>query len=399
MRIDISVNRPFHSVLMANSLSVLKHEVSIYSAAPRRYFSGLSDAVRNRFIPAPMLSAAYKLGFSLPSPLDHLDTSLFDRSVALSLGGEDLFIGWASQALYSARKAKRNGARFVLDRACPHRDFQDMLVARESERVGAQSPKFSERWRERQLEEYEMAEAILVPSRYTMASFPDHLQQKLIQAPLLGRCRFPEAVSTSRHETFTVGVVGGNPLRKGYLYLLQAWKKLALPQAELLIRTGDFHDYPALQALMESMPTVERVGYVADIAEFYQRCDVFVLPSVDDGFGMALIEAMANQRACIATTHCGASEIMTSGKDGIVVTPGDSDALAEAIEALYKDEELRQSMALHGAQTARAFVESRAYEAGMGRLFARLWPDTALSSAAGKPAALGSSTGDSITGD
>ena len=342
--------------------------MSIYSAAPRRFFSGLDDKVHTRFVPAPILSAAYKLRLTLPGPLERFDTFLFDQSVALHLDGTELFIGWASQALDTARKAMRHGARFVLDRACPHRDFQDALVVREAERVGARMPKLAKWFRERQIEEYELAEVILVPSAYTVSSFPEHLQPKLLKAPLLGRCRFPESVRADRNSTFTVGVVGGNPLRKGYLYLLQAWRKLALPNARLLIRGGDFAGYPALQALIRSMPWVEHVGYVPDISDFYQRCDVFVLPSIDDGFGMALVEAMANQRACIATTHCGASEIMTSGKDGIVVAPGDAEALAEAILSFYEDEDFRHSVAVQAARTARTFAESRAYEGAMETL-------------------------------
>lgn len=357
---------------MANTLSDLNQDVSIYSAAPRRYFSGLNDQVRTRFVPAPVLAGAYKLRLSMPRWLDRMDTWLFDRSVALGLDHADVYIGWASQTLHSAQRAKRLGSRFVLDRACPHRDFQDMLVWREAERVGGEVPKSAAWFHDRQLEEYELAEVILAPSTYTMKSFPEHLQPKLLKAPLFGRCRFPESVRVGRNKTFTVGVLGGNPLRKGYLYLLKAWKKLALPNAQLLLRAGEFTGFPVLEELMDGLPGVQRVGYIPDISDFYQQCDVFVLPSIDDGFGMALVEAMINQRACVATTHCGASEIMTSGKDGIVIPPGDEDALAEAILKLYEDEELRQSMGREAAHTARVFADSRAYEIAMDKLIGML---------------------------
>ena len=179
MRIDISVNRPFHAVLMANTLNHLAQSVSIFSAAPRRYFSGLDDGVRTHFVAAPILGAAYKLGISVPASMDRVDTWFFDHSVALRLDGPDVFVGWASQALLSARRAKRRGARFVLDRACPHRDFQDTLISQEAERAGAKVPKLADWFRERQLEEYELADVILVPSAYTMKSFPASLQAKM----------------------------------------------------------------------------------------------------------------------------------------------------------------------------------------------------------------------------
>lgn len=368
MRVSISVNRPFHAVLMANTLSQLHQDVRIYSAAPRRYFSGLDESVSTAFIPSPLLGASYKLKVSLPGALERFDTWLFDRSVSLSMGDSDLFIGWASQSLHSARRARSFGARFVLDRACPHRDFQDRIVAEQAERVGAQPYKQAAWFRDRQLEEYELAEVILVPSDYTMESFPEHLQGKLLKAPLVGRCRIPDSVSPVRNKPFTIGVVGGNPLRKGYLYLLQAWKALGLPDAQLLLRAGDFSDYPVLDELVRSLPNVKRVGYLPDISEFYRRCDVFVLPSVDDGFGMALIEAMVHQNACVATTHCGASEIITSGQNGIVVPPGDADALAQALLILYENEDLRRHLAVQAGVTARVFVESKAYRGAMSKL-------------------------------
>jgi len=113
--------------------------------------------------------------------------------------------------------------------------------------------------------------------------------------------RFPRETHPQRHPEFTVGVVGGEPVRKGYLYLLDAWERLALANARLLIRSdANFVRYPALQQRLARLSNVEIVRYVPDINNFYQRCDVFVLPSVDDGFGMALFEAMANEVPCIA---------------------------------------------------------------------------------------------------
>jgi glycosyltransferase involved in cell wall biosynthesis len=116
---------------------------------------------------------------------------------------------------------------------------------------------------------------------------------------------------------------------------------------------------------------VELVRYVPDINHFYQRCDVFVLPSVDDGFGMALFEAMANEVACIATTHCGSSELLTPGRDGIVIPPRNAELLAEALLSLYRQEELRRAMASAARDTAAALSRndsSPLYDAAIGML-------------------------------
>jgi glycosyltransferase involved in cell wall biosynthesis len=181
------------------------------------------------------------------------------------------------------------------------------------------------------------------------------MRSKIIKAPLFGRCAFPAETHPERHPQFTVGVVGGEPVRKGYLYLLDAWERLALANARLLIRSdAHFARYPALQQRLARLTNVEIVRYVPDINDFYQRCDVFVLPSVDDGFGMALFEAMANEVPCIATTHCGSSELLTPGRDGIVTPPRNADLLAEALLSLYQQEELRRTLASAARATAAA---------------------------------------------
>jgi glycosyltransferase involved in cell wall biosynthesis len=372
MRVAISVDRPFHCVLLANSLERLGPSVEIYTSAPRRFYKGLSDSIPTHLVPSPLQIASYVFNRAMPRTLANLDTCFFDKTVAARIGRPDLYIGWATEALYAARQAKKRGGCFVLDRACPHRDFQEGLVERESERLGVPYQAQSQWFRDRQLEEYELAEAILVPSEYTARTFPERLRGKLVKAPLLGRCSEPKTIKKSRNATFTVGVVGGAPARKGYLYLLKAWSKLAFPNAKLLLRSENFTNYPALRELLRGISNVEFVDYVPNISDFYQRCDVFVLPSVDDGFGMALIEAMLNGRACITTSNTGASELMTNGRDGIVIDPADEDQLAAALLRLYENEDVRTAMGEAAIVRAREIAASGLYDRAIASLLEKI---------------------------
>ena len=364
MNVMISVLRPFHSVLLANTLIRDSHTVTLYSAAPRRFFKGLAKDVRTRLIPAPMEIVSRLSRRRYAGTLR--EAAFFDKSVSLFLGKPDAYIGWASLSLYSGIAAKRRGARYILDRACPHFDFQQDVVREESAKIGtafAESPTW---FRERILREYEEADVILVPSEYSARTFHGHLKDKIVKAPLIGRCHIPETVNQKRNDTFTVGIVGGEPRRKGYLYLLRAWKKLALPNAKLLIRSSaNFSQHPVLEQLIKEMPNVEIVLHVPNISDFYQRCDAFVLSSVDDGFGMALFEAMANGVPCIVTRNCGASELITDGEDGIIIDARSDEQIAEALLRLYQNEDERQSIAAKGRQTALYITGgagARAYE-------------------------------------
>jgi glycosyltransferase involved in cell wall biosynthesis len=154
----------------------------------------------------------------------------------------------------------------------------------------------------------------------------------------------------------------------------------------LLIRSdAELAHYPALAQRLTRISNVEIVRYVPDINDFYQRCDVFVLPSVDDGFGMALFEAMANEVACIATTHCGSSELLTPGRDGIVIPPRSADLLAEALLSLHQQEELRRTLASVGRARAAALGRndsSPLYDAAIGTLLDSLSAAPSVAAAA-----------------
>lgn len=372
MRAVISVDRPFHSVLLANSVAAHGHSVKIYSSAPRRFFKGLHDLVQTHLVPSPLQIAGHFLHRSFPRRLTSLDTGFFDASVSAVMGRPELYFGWATESLYSARHTKKYGGVFILDRACPHRDFQENMVERESDRLGVPYVRQPQWFRNRQLEEYELARAILVPSEYTARTFPEPLRGKLIRAPLLGRCSEPKSIRNTPQATFTVGVVGGSPIRKGYLYLLRAWKKLALPNSKLILRSGDLSAYPALRELLSGMTNVEFVGYVPDISDFYQRCDVFILPSIDDGFGMALIEAMMNGRACITTTNTGASELLTDGQDALIIDPADEDQLATAVLRLHQDPSFRAHLAASAVVRAKEIAADGLYDKAIASLLRSL---------------------------
>jgi glycosyltransferase involved in cell wall biosynthesis len=171
-----------------------------------------------------------------------------------------------------------------------------------------------------------------------------------------------------------VGVVGGHPLRKGYLYLLQAWKELALQNAQLRLRAGtEIYQFPILADLIRLQPSVNVVRYVPDIAGFYAECDAFILPSVDDGFGMALFEALANGVPSIATRNCGASELLVDERDALLIDAFSVEQIKQALLRLYESTELRQRLAISGPAAVAAFTEGDValpYQAGIDRLLA-----------------------------
>jgi glycosyltransferase involved in cell wall biosynthesis len=380
MRVAFSTGRPAHAMLPANLLTQRGEQVTIFTAAYRARFPQLAPNVSLRWVPQFVPSLHFLTGVQLARPWQRTDTALYDHLVAMRIGAIrerfDIFWAWASGALASGRAARRRGARFVLDRACPHVDAQQALMQIECERLGVRYQAEPPWFRARQLAEYEEADIILVPSTYSRATFPTALQSKTLMAPLFGRVPLPQrsislnAVSVTSKDTsngltapFTFGTVGGQPLRKGFLYLLQAWKQLQLPNARLLMRTDAPLDRsPVLRALLRQLPNVEIVRYVDDMSDFYRRCNAFVFPTIDDGFGMALLEAMAHGLPAITTTHCGAAELFTPDKDLIVVPAQDAEKLADAMQRLYCSEETRASLRSNALGSLQRIEGNGAYQ-------------------------------------
>ena len=379
MRVAFSTGRPAHAVLPANLLAQRGEQVTIFTAAYRARFTQLAPEVSLRWVPQFGPSIHFLTGVQLARPWQRADTVLYDHLVAMRIATTrdhfDIFWAWASGALASGRAARRQGTRFVLDRACPHVDAQQALIRTECERLGVRYQAEPSWFRDRQLAEYDEADIILVPSTYSRATFPTALQSKTLVAPLFGRVPMTQVMTsanttsvTSKNTSggssapFNFGTVGGQPLRKGFLYLLQAWKQLQLPNARLLLRTDAPLDRsPALRGLLHELPNVEIVRYVDDMSDFYRRCDAFVFPTIDDGFGMALLEAMAHGLPAITTTHCGAAELFTPDKDLFVVPAQDAEQLAGAMQRLYSSGETRACLRANALDSLRRIEGNGAF--------------------------------------
>lgn len=165
----------------------------------------------------------------------------------------------------------------------------------------------------------------------------------------------------------TVGVLTRLDTRKGLPYLLRAMAQLRsdLPDARLLIG-GDGEDRPALEREACSLGLtgrVEFVGAVGDSADFYRRLDCFVLPSLDEAFGLVLLEAMAAGLPVVGTRVGGIPEILEDGVQGRLVAPADSQALAGAIRELCADPLRCRRMGEVARQQAQRFDIGRTAEA------------------------------------
>ncbi|MEM4202702.1 MAG: glycosyltransferase family 4 protein [Candidatus Methanomethylicaceae archaeon] len=156
--------------------------------------------------------------------------------------------------------------------------------------------------------------------------------------------------------------VGFSTPRKGLEYLAKALRKMRVPALLIIVGKWEARYYNRfISALGDERSRIIISGYVpdADLPLYYAAADVFVLPSLLEGFGIPLAEAMAAGVPVVTTTGGAASEIVGDG--GLVVPSANSDALAWAIDQVLSDPDLAHQLSQAGRQRARTlFDESRA---------------------------------------
>jgi glycosyltransferase involved in cell wall biosynthesis len=146
----------------------------------------------------------------------------------------------------------------------------------------------------------------------------------------------------------TVGVIGRFGDVKGYADFLRATELLdrSLPIEYLVVRAD-----PVPVPSGGPTEAISAPGE-AEMASFYRRCDVFVFPSLAEGFGLPALEAMACGCALLTTDCGGVSTFARAEQNCLMVPPGQPEQLARALERLIADSELRRRLAAAGVETA-----------------------------------------------
>jgi len=146
---------------------------------------------------------------------------------------------------------------------------------------------------------------------------------------------------------FVVGCTANYRPRKGIDYLIDAIEALPGDLPVHLMLVGHM-DAEQLTRRIERSPIrdhIHRVGYVTNAPELSAACDVFCLPSIKrEGLARSIIEAMVYRVPPVVTDSGGSPELVVDGKSGFVVPPEDAQGLADAIEKLYRDPDLRRRM-------------------------------------------------------
>jgi glycosyltransferase involved in cell wall biosynthesis len=304
----------------------------------------------------PLGTAAYRYWIS----------EQFDRSASKRMGHCDIFYSWCGYGLHSLREARRRGAAAAIGTGSAHIAFQKRAVEDEYRKLGLRHIATDARMVEKAEREYEEAACLIVPSSFARRTMVEQgvpsgkirivreaLTRKLGVAPPADR----RGKAPGNKAGFRILSVGNVSLRKGLPYLLAAVNRLKLPDAQLLL-VGPVS--------REVLPLLDRyrggftvTGPVSDeaLAQYYSEASVLVLPSVEDGWGHVVVEAMSCGVPAIVSANVGSADLIQDGASGFVVPACDTEAIMERIERLYRDPVMRAEMGMR----AKAAVSRRTW--------------------------------------
>ena len=272
----------------------------------------------------------------------------------------DAFFGFTTGSLEAIELLKRRGIFTLVDQIDAARLQEEVVRAERRKYPGWEEdmdPVPKAYW-DRLAAEWYAADAVLVNSDWSKSALlrEDVPERKIVVVPLAYDAEVaPVRRPRPRAGPLTVLWLGTVNLCKGIPYLLEAARLLEAAAVQFVV-VGPIRI--SMDAVRSAPANVRFVGRVqrAHAEAWYRAADVFVHPTLSDGFGITQLEAMAHGLPVVTTPRCG--KVVTPGVDGLVVPPADAGALAEALAGLLAGESLVAEMSRCAVETARSFTRA-----------------------------------------
>ena len=266
----------------------------------------------------------------------------------LATGRYDLFHSWSGDCLRSLQIAKQRHIPSIVEIPTWHRDGGKAKAGRQEVSESTSNARGFQRWkagllleRTRFVKEYKLADLLLVLSEtaadtFRARGFPE---EKLFYLPRgVDVERFKPGHRPAKFRTVFSGAL---IKRKGIHHLLEAWSRLNLKDAELWL-VGTVHDEAKPYLKQFWRDNIRLVGFVRDPENYLSQSTVHVFPSQWEGSAKVTYEAAACALPQITTREAG--DVVRDGIEGIIVRPGDVDAIAAALEHLHHHPEVVEGM-------------------------------------------------------
>jgi alpha-maltose-1-phosphate synthase len=273
-----------------------------------------------------------------------------DRAVAKRVWSDapEAVYAYEDGALESFHAARQMGVRTVYELPITYWKTMHQLLEEEAELCPEwadtmPSGRDSVRKLDRKDAELQLSDMILVPCRYVKDSLPAALRDSgRVRICAYGAPPVVEGVRKKRHTKLRVLYVGGLTQRKGLAYLLRALLQVE-PLVEVTLIGNPIARCRELDRALAKYRYIPSMPHAQVLSEMEDH-DVLVFPSLSEGYGLVILEALSRGLAVITTRNTGAPEVMRDGREGFLVPIRSSEAIAEKLELLAGDRELLAAM-------------------------------------------------------
>lgn len=358
MKVCVAVHGRFHAFELAAYLhgqNMLARLVTTYPAFAARRFLATGLPLTS----LPWLEVVRRLHprLGLAGQPDLWIARKFGQALAARLPKADVLVGWSGATLEAIAPAQARGTKVVLERGSAHIGHQTEMLAAVHGRFGLAWNGTDPQLIERELAEYQAADLICTGCSFARRTFIERgiAADKIAVNPYgVDLTRFAPAKPPAAKRVLFVGSVG---VRKGVPWLIEAFR--TLPSDWELHLVGPVErGFETVLARLDLTRVVLRGPLSgAKLPGEYHAASIFCLPSIEEGFGMVILQAMASGVAVIASTATGGPDAGSDGRDLLLVPPANTGALAEALGRLAEDAGLRASLGANArARVADGFT-------------------------------------------
>jgi alpha-maltose-1-phosphate synthase len=261
----------------------------------------------------------------------------------------DIFDALDGGGLEAGRMLRDRGSVWICNRGAAHVVTQKLLLEEEHRRWGIPMPRhyFNSDHMDRGMAEYGGADGIIVPSRFVARSFVEQgLPAEKVHVVPYGVDLTMFTPQPKTDDKFRVIFVGTQSIQKGIGYLLDGLRPLVQQRAVeiwLVGQTGS--DAEEILRRNATIFTHKGLQPRSRLVSLYSQASVLILPSVQDGFGLVMAQAMACGVPVIATRNTGAEDLLTAdGVEGFIVPIRNPLVLRQKVEWMLDNPQLREQM-------------------------------------------------------
>lgn len=337
---------------------LLKRFPSLISKLKNRYFSQIPPE-KIRLYPFKELFRLFAVKFLSLTKADTVwewAELSFDKWVSNKLDQNVRIVHcYEHAALSTFTQAQKFCCFKILEQVSQHHTFHKKLIEQEFKQYPNLRSGYNEKIllkslqkrNRRKDEEYDLADLIICNSTFTMTTLIDAGidRMKIVKIPLA----YPEVLDMKskqkQTEQFTFIYVGSLSLRKGTHILLEAWRKYFFNQQNVKLILAGSNSLP--KEFTENLPkNLELKGFLnkEELDNLYNKADLLVFPTLADGFGMVITEAMSKGLPVLTTNNSAGYDLIEDGIDGFIIDAGSINALAKKMLWIVENKSILPNM-------------------------------------------------------